>query len=172
MIRRPPRSTLFPYTTLFRSPRSDSHQGSLLGSRSSEKMIWCQFVGHRPVEANQIARPYPRRLPVSSDFFPMVRFRVTAFGLLDFLAESFLGDAFLAAVFFAAVFLAGVFFAARFFAGDFLPVRRAGFGGANPRSTPFVSLCSAATTKVRSSSIVRTSLTVRGGGSPSNFSGT
>src|ERR1035441_9850043 len=25
MIRRPPRSTLFPYTTLFRSPRSDGH---------------------------------------------------------------------------------------------------------------------------------------------------
>src|SRR2546430_12240109 len=25
MIRRPPRSTLFPYTTLFRSPESDQH---------------------------------------------------------------------------------------------------------------------------------------------------
>src|SRR2546430_13721096 len=25
MIRRPPRSTLFPYTTLFRSPHGDSH---------------------------------------------------------------------------------------------------------------------------------------------------
>src|SRR2546426_12823813 len=25
MIRRPPRSTLFPYTTLFRSPRDDRH---------------------------------------------------------------------------------------------------------------------------------------------------
>src|SRR6266487_6011484 len=25
MIRRPPRSTLFPYTTLFRSPRSNTH---------------------------------------------------------------------------------------------------------------------------------------------------
>src|SRR5256884_6527913 len=27
MIRRPPRSTLFPYTTLFRSPRGHSHDG-------------------------------------------------------------------------------------------------------------------------------------------------
>src|SRR2546426_1375405 len=27
MIRRPPRSTLFPYTTLFRSPRGDVRQG-------------------------------------------------------------------------------------------------------------------------------------------------
>src|SRR3712207_7619130 len=26
MIRRPPRSTLFPYTTLFRSPKPESHQ--------------------------------------------------------------------------------------------------------------------------------------------------
>src|SRR3712207_7597734 len=26
MIRRPPRSTLFPYTTLFRSPRLDAHR--------------------------------------------------------------------------------------------------------------------------------------------------
>src|SRR2546430_12329096 len=28
MIRRPPRSTLFPYTTLFRSPRQPGHRGS------------------------------------------------------------------------------------------------------------------------------------------------
>src|SRR5260370_26217410 len=38
MIRRPPRSTLFPYTTLFRSSRSDSryftfHREKLLGLR-------------------------------------------------------------------------------------------------------------------------------------------
>src|SRR2546421_7594081 len=29
MIRRPPRSTLFPYTTLFRSPQSIPHSGQL-----------------------------------------------------------------------------------------------------------------------------------------------
>src|SRR2546428_8233845 len=29
MIRRPPRSTLFPYTTLFRSPHSVRHQGHI-----------------------------------------------------------------------------------------------------------------------------------------------
>src|SRR2546427_4944097 len=29
MIRRPPRSTLFPYTTLFRSPRADWHRAGL-----------------------------------------------------------------------------------------------------------------------------------------------
>src|SRR6516165_3046439 len=45
MIRRPPRSTLFPYTTLFRSPRpicslgagSLCHAGSLLARRRSEE---------------------------------------------------------------------------------------------------------------------------------------
>src|SRR3712207_9391813 len=37
MIRRPPRSTLFPYTTLFRSPELDgvaAHAGALQGQRS------------------------------------------------------------------------------------------------------------------------------------------
>src|SRR5258708_30172956 len=34
MIRRPPRSTLFPYTTLFRSPEESSHRGR---SHSGEK---------------------------------------------------------------------------------------------------------------------------------------
>src|SRR2546427_2348077 len=29
MIRRPPRSTLFPYTTLFRSPMDEKHRGLL-----------------------------------------------------------------------------------------------------------------------------------------------
>src|SRR3712207_7992217 len=33
MIRRPPRSTLFPYTTLFRSSRPDSPAGGGLGLR-------------------------------------------------------------------------------------------------------------------------------------------
>src|SRR2546428_4989568 len=31
MIRRPPRSTLFPYTTLFRSPNRDGMKGAYLG---------------------------------------------------------------------------------------------------------------------------------------------
>src|SRR5690348_17929341 len=34
MIRRPPRSTLFPYTTLFRSPgRFDRREGAVVGAR-------------------------------------------------------------------------------------------------------------------------------------------
>src|SRR5439155_26095463 len=34
-IRRPPRSTLFPYTTLFRSPGRGGHRGSLPGLKRS-----------------------------------------------------------------------------------------------------------------------------------------
>src|SRR5256885_14983337 len=52
MIRRPPRSTLFPYTTLFRSPEDDKHTYTrgyleamlavLMGGRSAEEI----FLGH------------------------------------------------------------------------------------------------------------------------------
>src|SRR3712207_8233321 len=56
MIRRPPRSTLFPYTTLFRSPArgatDDRHRNSPLPSRSRR-------VGRQSVEAQ--ADP-PRRV--------------------------------------------------------------------------------------------------------------
>src|SRR5206468_11424340 len=42
MIRRPPRSTLFPYTTLFRSARSArSAQDDMLGRASLKKAIGC-----------------------------------------------------------------------------------------------------------------------------------
>src|SRR3712207_6945934 len=41
MIRRPPRSTLFPYTTLFRSPLGgvDDEQGALAGGEASADLI-------------------------------------------------------------------------------------------------------------------------------------
>src|SRR2546430_4155684 len=37
MIRRPPRSTLFPYTTLFRSPRPRAHRGTAHDARRRER---------------------------------------------------------------------------------------------------------------------------------------
>src|SRR3712207_8203091 len=37
MIRRPPRSTLFPYTTLFRSVDDDQQEGEKLGADQQEK---------------------------------------------------------------------------------------------------------------------------------------
>src|SRR3989454_7434863 len=49
MIRRPPRSTLFPYTTLFRSlrnPRADGRRGARAGHRPAPRPRARQ-VGHR-----------------------------------------------------------------------------------------------------------------------------
>src|SRR2546422_2708002 len=47
MIRRPPRSTLFPYTTLFRSDRGRRNRGAL--------------GGHRPTGVRRPAAERPRR---------------------------------------------------------------------------------------------------------------
>src|SRR5205809_1250926 len=48
MIRRPPRSTLFPYTTLFRSSRSSSPAGSLAASclRSGSSPVFTRSEEH------------------------------------------------------------------------------------------------------------------------------
>src|SRR2546427_894801 len=40
MIRRPPRSTLFPYTTLFRSCRDENADGTLEGSPPSSPNVY------------------------------------------------------------------------------------------------------------------------------------
>src|SRR3712207_7619553 len=63
MIRRPPRSTLFPYTTLFRSA-SDSRRASASSSRSasSRRRTWIRRRATTP------AAPSPRsRLPRSEE---------------------------------------------------------------------------------------------------------
>src|SRR2546427_8540542 len=39
MIRRPPRSTLFPYTTLFRSPQRDQHREGRAHEREVERVL-------------------------------------------------------------------------------------------------------------------------------------
>src|SRR2546426_1474930 len=55
MIRRPPRSTLFPYTTLFRSaPRRDSATACPSPRRSCPCCSWRSRA--RPVEGNVLAR--------------------------------------------------------------------------------------------------------------------
>src|SRR2546426_7885826 len=56
MIRRPPRSTLFPYTTLFRSKRA----GRAVVARDSEAPIARRVA---PELAPQRARPTPGRRP-------------------------------------------------------------------------------------------------------------
>src|SRR6185503_1596289 len=42
MIRRPPRSTLFPYTTLFRSPHPGGRAGGLYVHRRHRALAWPQ----------------------------------------------------------------------------------------------------------------------------------
>src|SRR2546423_6135561 len=49
MIRRPPRSTLFPYTTLFRSPRMVRH-GALHGLADPPRCVGGELVAAPPVE--------------------------------------------------------------------------------------------------------------------------
>src|SRR5690348_17884108 len=57
MLRRPPRSTLFPYTTLFRSPE-ETVQRSAIGSRGT-----CIGTFDRWVQSGQVERlaPAPER---------------------------------------------------------------------------------------------------------------
>src|SRR5260370_32498277 len=50
MIRRPPRSTLFPYTTLFRSPGSGLAGGELAGTRNL-RSLWNPLQGSPRPEA-------------------------------------------------------------------------------------------------------------------------
>src|SRR5258707_10750579 len=43
MIRRPPRSTLFPYTTLFRSPAASRRQDRRVGVSGSLRLVLCRM---------------------------------------------------------------------------------------------------------------------------------
>src|SRR3712207_8855415 len=52
MIRRPPRSTLFPYTTLFRSPVIEPSRRRWLGGAASGRRRGARYASciHRPVD--------------------------------------------------------------------------------------------------------------------------
>src|SRR3989338_7105695 len=55
MIRRPPRSTLFPYTTLFRSPFSpfcQSEQGELAGGGSERYLRYNDAIDRKSTRLN------------------------------------------------------------------------------------------------------------------------
>src|SRR5438034_6269924 len=59
MIRRPPRSTLFPYTTLFRSKRSGARPGRpqpLRGTKGKRKGARLWYVGGRPRSEERFSR--------------------------------------------------------------------------------------------------------------------
>src|SRR2546430_3412986 len=53
MIRRPPRSTLFPYTTLFRSPRRDQGKGRRRGRRGHVRT----HAAHAPIPVEPALPP-------------------------------------------------------------------------------------------------------------------
>src|SRR3989440_6765117 len=57
MIRRPPRSTLFPYTTLFRSGRADQRDDAVLDPRQEGVLL-------RPVEAVDLVAEQDRAPPL------------------------------------------------------------------------------------------------------------
>src|SRR5436305_6645108 len=50
MIRRPPRSTLFPYTTLFRSPSTAWRSPTTVLRRLARTRAWCRETGRRSEE--------------------------------------------------------------------------------------------------------------------------
>src|SRR2546422_8440256 len=53
MIRRPPRSTLFPYTTLFRSRAGPPHRGNRRRQGADQNRDW---LGRRSPRPGQVAR--------------------------------------------------------------------------------------------------------------------
>src|SRR3712207_7193506 len=59
MIRRPPRSTLFPYTTLFRSVRREPHKGRDV--RAAGRVGLLRVPGRLPARASHRQAGGPRR---------------------------------------------------------------------------------------------------------------
>src|SRR2546427_4261926 len=63
MIRRPPRSTLFPYTTLFRSKKSAEHSPVRQAQGRQERLCHEDVERHDPLaSASMTQNPAPRRL--------------------------------------------------------------------------------------------------------------
>src|SRR2546422_1222622 len=60
MIRRPPRSTLFPYTTLFRSPPPLAHQHGIRAAFWPGQDVWPQFEPSRGYAHRRIDRKSTR----------------------------------------------------------------------------------------------------------------
>src|SRR5256885_10607450 len=53
MIRRPPRSTLFPYTTLFRSPAIAGPDGAIDAIERAVAAAWTQALGGEPASRSE-----------------------------------------------------------------------------------------------------------------------
>src|SRR2546426_12318730 len=77
MIRRPPRSTLFPYTTLFRSGWYDFGNGSLgnMGCHVLDGVYWALKIEHpTSIEAEEVIGGTDQRYPLGS----RIRFDIPA----------------------------------------------------------------------------------------------
>src|SRR3712207_8832386 len=66
MIRRPPRSTLFPYTTLFRSDAPDHPAGDLVEPAASAPDAALAPAGPGPAAAAAFLQPLARQLPLGT----------------------------------------------------------------------------------------------------------
>src|SRR2546425_6070254 len=58
MIRRPPRSTLFPYTTLFRSSLRGRHRATGSGSCTSPPRSASRCIEHKPTASSRFVGVY------------------------------------------------------------------------------------------------------------------
>src|SRR2546427_8741130 len=68
MIRRPPRSTLFPYTTLFRSPRGSGRRGAMPGpGRPRPRATTARRGGGSRGELRERAELVARRTRILND---------------------------------------------------------------------------------------------------------
>src|SRR5687768_18232745 len=61
MLRRPPRSTLFPYTTLFRSRGAARRRGGAADARGAPGPRGGRGRRDRPLQPGHLDRPHPRR---------------------------------------------------------------------------------------------------------------
>src|SRR3712207_7555435 len=71
MIRRPPRSTLFPYTTLFRSGQREPGEGDVLARGGVRQQVAGRALEHRRdlarPDPGEVALAHPRHLLVAEE---------------------------------------------------------------------------------------------------------
>src|SRR5438105_11417286 len=75
LIRRPPRSTLFPYTTLFRSGRGD-RQRRAAGGRAGRRRLLLPGRAHRVLQVHARPAAQPRRRARSEEHTSELQSRV------------------------------------------------------------------------------------------------
>src|SRR2546423_13188919 len=67
MIRRPPRSTLFPYTTLFRSHRPEGDEKWFLDNENTVTQFCRKLAAERPLKDIRDEYIYPKKKSIKDD---------------------------------------------------------------------------------------------------------